>query len=68
MRSDQAQPFTKGPQGQVGLEVDNDYHKNGTTRMNGHNVIAALTCDHMCNHCSIKQEALMDADGRSACV
>ena len=68
MRSDQEQPFTKAPEGQVGFEVDIDYHKNGATRMNGHNVITALTCDHMCNNCSIRQEAFMDADGLSACV
>ena len=37
MRSDQEQPFTKAPEGQVGFEVDIDYHKNGTTKMNGHN-------------------------------
>ena len=36
--------------------------------MNGHNVITALACDHVCNNCSFGQEALMNADGRSACT
>ena len=68
MRSNQAESFTKASQGQVGLEVDIDHDKDRTTRMNGHNVITALACDHMCNNCSIGQEALVNADGRSACT
>ena len=68
MRSNQAKSFTKASQGQVGLEVDIDHDKDRTTRMSGHNVITALACDPMCKNCSIRQEALTNADGRSACT
>ena len=36
--------------------------------MNRNNVITSLTCDDMWNNSSIREEVLMDVDGRSSCV
>ena len=68
MRSDKTQSFTQVPEGQVGLEVNINNHKITATKLYGNNVITALVGNHMCNNCSIRQEILMNADSRSACV
>ena len=63
-----AQSFTKARQSQVRFEMDINDHKNRITRMNRNSVITSLTCDDMWNNSSIREEVLMDADGRSSCV